>query len=169
MTEMSLSDVVPGAPQGQRRRSQRAAEKRRKRRRRRTWVTVLVMVVVLGGAGTGAWFGLKPLLASFNASDDFKGPGHGSVTVQIPPGASGSDIAGILAKAGVVKTPKAYLAAAADTPGTGREPPTWSGSPRSWPRKTPSRSSSGCRGPCAGTRDLRRPRRASTLRQSRGW
>ena len=118
MTEMSLSDVVPSEPQGQRRRSQRAAEKRRRRRRRRTWLTVLVTVVVLGGAGTGAWFGLRPLLASFNAPDYYPGPGSGSVTVRVPAGASGVDIAAILQKAGVVKTTKAYLAAAREMPGS---------------------------------------------------
>ena len=75
------------------------------------------MVVVLGAAGGAAYFTLKPLLASFNAPNDYAGPGHGSVTVQIPAGATGANIASILAKAGVVKTPKAYLTAAADTPG----------------------------------------------------
>lgn len=126
MTEMSLSDVLPGSPQAPRRRSKRAAEKRRKKRRRRTWVTVLILVVVLGGGGAGAYFTLKPLLASFNAPDDFAGPGHGSASVQIPGGATGSDIAAILVKAGVVKTPKAYLSAAADTPGVaGIQPGTY--------------------------------------------
>ncbi|HVN12315.1 MAG TPA: endolytic transglycosylase MltG [Kineosporiaceae bacterium] len=117
---MSLSDVVPGAPQeqGPRRRSQRAAEKRKQRRRRRTWLTVLVTVVVLGAAGTGAWLGLRPLLASFNTPDDYPGPGTASVTVRIPPGATGVDIAALLQRAGVVKTAKAYLAAAADIPGS---------------------------------------------------
>jgi UPF0755 protein len=118
VTEMSLSDVVPGAPQGPRRRSQRAAEKRRKRRRRRTWVTLLVVIVVLGGAGTGAWFGLRPLLQSFNAPDDYPGPGTGTVEVRIAPGATGVDIAAELERGGVVKTAKAYLAAARDLPGS---------------------------------------------------
>jgi UPF0755 protein len=116
MTEVSLSDVVPGPPQGSRRRTQRAAEKRRKRRRRRTWVTVLIMVVVLGSAGAGAWLGLRPLLASFNAPDDYTGSGSGQVAVRIPPGATGSRIAAILVDAGVVKTAKAYLNVADDTP-----------------------------------------------------
>jgi UPF0755 protein len=115
---MSLSDVLPGSPQGPRRRSQRAAEKRRKRRKRRTWVTLLVIVVVLGGAGTSAWLALKPLLASLNAPEDYPGPGAGSVTVRVPPGAAGVDIAAILERAGVVKTTKAYLRAAGDTPGS---------------------------------------------------
>lgn len=126
MTEVSLSDVVPGPPQGSRRRTQRAAEKRRKRRRRRTWVTVLIMVVVLGGAGAAAWLGLRPILASINTPDDYTGSGTGDATVRIPPGATGSKIATLLVDAGVVKTAKAYLNAANDTPGSaGIQPGTY--------------------------------------------
>jgi peptidoglycan lytic transglycosylase G len=118
VTEMSLSDVIPGSsPQGPRRRSQRAAEKRRKKRRRRTWVTVLVILAVLGGASTGAWFAIvKPVLAAVNEPDDYPGPGAGSVLVRIPAGATGSDIATLLQSKGVVKTAKAYLKAAEDNP-----------------------------------------------------
>ncbi len=118
MTEVSLSDVVPGPPQGSRRRNQRAAEKRRQRRRRRTWVTVLIMVVVLGGAGAGAWLGLRPILASLNTADDYTGPGTEAVDVRIPEGATGSRIATILVDAGVVRTANAYLDVAADNPGS---------------------------------------------------
>jgi UPF0755 protein len=130
VTEMSLSDVVPGPPHGPRRRSQRAAEKRRKRRRRRTWVTVLIMVLVLGVAGAGAWLGLRPIVVnvydSFNAPDDYSGAGTEPVTVRIPPGATGSKIASLLVDAGVVKTAKAYLNAADDTPGSaGIQPGTY--------------------------------------------
>jgi UPF0755 protein len=115
---MSLHDVIPGSPPGPRRRSQRAAEKRRKKRRRRTWVTVLVVTLVLGGATTGAWLAIRPVLASLNQPDDYPGPGTGSVTVRIPPGAAGVEIATLLQRNGVVKTTKAYLAAAADNPAT---------------------------------------------------
>ena len=116
MTDMSLYDVIPGTPQGPRRRSQRAAEKRRKRRKRRTWVTVLIVVLVLGAATTGAWLAIRPVLASLNQPDDYPGPGTGSVSVRIPPGASGRDIATILQEDGVVKTANAYLKAAAENP-----------------------------------------------------
>lgn len=116
MTDMSLSDVVPGSPQGSRRRSQRAAEKRRKRRRRRTWVTVLITVLVVGGAGAGAWLGLRPILQSFNTPNDYAGAGTTAVNVRIPPGATGSNIASILVEAGVVKSAKAYLDVADDEP-----------------------------------------------------
>lgn len=117
MTEMSLHDVIPGSPQGPRRRSQRAAEKRRQKRRRRTWVTLLVILVVVGAAGSSAWFfAIKPIMASLNAPDDYPGPGTGSVAVRIPPGATGADIATLLVKNGVVKTAKAYRAAADENP-----------------------------------------------------
>jgi UPF0755 protein len=117
VTEMSLYDVIPGSSQGPRRRSQRAAEKRRKKRRRRTWVTVIVIVLVLGTAGASAWlFAIKPMLASINAPQDYPGPGTGSVSVRIPPGATGAEIATILEQNGVVKTAKAYRAAAAENP-----------------------------------------------------
>ena len=126
MTEVSLSDVVPGPPQGSRRRNQRAAEKRRKRRRRRTWVTVLIMVLVLGAAGAGAWLGLRPILASFNTPDDYTGSGTDPVAVRIPPGATGKQIATILVDAGVVKTAHVYLDAADETPGSaGIQPGTY--------------------------------------------
>ncbi|HEX8205847.1 MAG TPA: hypothetical protein VF587_07305, partial [Solirubrobacteraceae bacterium] len=117
---MSLSDVVNGSPHGPRRRSQRAAEKRRKRRQRRTWVTVLILLAGLGAAGAGAWLGLRPLVVSvvnsFNAPDDYTGSGTTPVDVKIPPGATGTKIAAILVDAGVVKTAKAYLDVAGDTP-----------------------------------------------------
>ena len=120
MTDMSLSDVVHGSPQGPRRRSQRAAEKRRKRRRRRTWVTALILVAGLGAAGAGAWLGLRPLVssitASFGGANDYTGSGTTPVDVRIPTGATGTKIAAILVDAGVVKSAKAYLDAADDTP-----------------------------------------------------
>ena len=130
MTGMSLSDVVNGSPQGPRRRSQRAAEKRRKRRRRRTWVTALILVAALGAAGAGAWLGLRPLVSaitsSFGAPDDYTGSGTTPVDVRIPPGATGTKIAGLLVDAGVVKSAKAYLDAAGDTPDSaGIQPGTY--------------------------------------------
>jgi UPF0755 protein len=126
VTEMSLHDVIPGSPQGPRRRSQRAAEKRRKKRRRRTWVTVLIVVAVLGVATTGAWFAIRPVLSAFNQPDDYPGPGSSAVTVRIPPGATGSDIATLLQEKDVVKTAKAYLAAAAQIPASaGIQPGTY--------------------------------------------
>ncbi len=108
MSEMSLHDVVQATGNRPHRRQRRAAEKRRKRRRRRTLVILLISLLVIGGAVGGAWLGLKPVLASLTAPKDWPGPGTGSVVVQIPAGASGSRIAGVLADAGVVKTARAF-------------------------------------------------------------
>lgn len=46
---------------------------------------------------------------SSESSRDFEGTGTGSVTVTIPEGATGTDIARILAENGVVKTDKAFI------------------------------------------------------------
>ena len=113
MSDMSLQDVVPGTGDRPPRRQRRAAEKRRKRRRRRTWFILLISIVVVGAAVGGAYAGLKPVLASLTAPKDWTGPGTGSVDVEIPNGASGAQIGTVLAKAGVVKTAKAF----ADTAG----------------------------------------------------
>jgi UPF0755 protein len=123
VSEMSLQDVVNSAGHNTQRRQRRAVEKRRRRRRRRTWLILLISLVVVGGAVGGAWLGLKPLIASLTAPDDWTGDGTGSVTVQIPPGASGSGMGSLLAKAGVVKTAKAFSKAySADTRAQGIQP-----------------------------------------------
>lgn len=113
MSEMSLSDVVPGGidQPPTRRSSARSRERRRRRRRRRTLLALLVALLVLGAGGLAAWSGLAPTVRSAFAPDDWPGPGTGSVQVQIPAGASGASIARILAEAGVVRTPKAFLTA----------------------------------------------------------
>jgi UPF0755 protein len=105
---MSLQDVVSFEGERPHRRQRRAVEKRRRRRRRRTWSILLVSLIVVGGAVGGAWLGLKPILASLTAPDDWTGAGTGEVVVQIKPGASGAAMAATLADAGVVKTPKAF-------------------------------------------------------------
>lgn len=61
----------------------------------------------------------------FGGSSDYPGPGEGSVAVEVPPGASLRAIGGVLAKADVVKTADAFVAAAeaeprAQTIGPGR-------------------------------------------------
>jgi UPF0755 protein len=115
---MSLSDVLPGGtdqPPG-RRSSVRLRERRRRKRRRRALLALLIALLVLGGGGLGAWFGLAPAVRAALAPNDYPGPGTGTVQVVIPAGASGSTIARILADAGVVKTPKAFLTALKQNP-----------------------------------------------------
>jgi UPF0755 protein len=114
---MSLDDVVPApSPGNPRRSSRRAAEKRRKNRRRRTVVIALIGVLVLSGAAAGAWLGLKPLLDSVGAADDYTGSGSGEVLIRIPDGASGTQIGQVLEKAGVVKSSSAFVSAFSENP-----------------------------------------------------
>ena len=110
-----VSDLqMPGGapPPARVRRSARAQEKRRKKRKRRSFVAVLVSLAIVAAGGSAVWFGAKPIVESFLAPDDFPGPGTGSVTVKIPPGASGRKIGQILADAGVVKSSKSFVEAA---------------------------------------------------------
>ena len=123
---MSLHDVIPGSPQGPRRRSQRAAEKRRKKRRRRTWVTVLVVVPCSGSPRPVPGSRSGRCSRRSTQPDDYPGPGSSAVTVRIPPGATGTDIATLLQEKDVVKTAKAYRAAAATIPDSaGIQPGTY--------------------------------------------
>lgn len=126
MSEMSLEDVVRAAGDRDRRRSRRAKEKRRKRRRRRSFLVVLVGLLVVGGAVGGAWLGLKPIIASITAPDDWTGNGAGQVDIVIPPGSSGQGMATVLANAGVIKTVKAFTNAySEDSRAQGIQPGTY--------------------------------------------
>lgn len=140
MAGLSLEDL-PGTPEsrsssgdgagGGSRSSQRLAEKgdRQRRRKRRRTVTLVVLAVcaVLFGASAVLVGGqVKGLVASMTESGDYEGEGSGAVTVQVPDGASGRTIASVLAEAGVVKTPGAFVsAAAADPKSAGIQPGTY--------------------------------------------
>jgi UPF0755 protein len=88
---------------------------------------VLAALVVIGGAAGGAWLGLKPLIASWNAPTDYPGPGTGTVQVKIPEGASGTKIGDVLQKGGVVLTVKGFVKAfdAAQPRSAGIKPGTY--------------------------------------------
>jgi len=122
MSEMSLSEVLPGAfspeePPQRRRGAARQQRKRKKRRRRRSIVILLLTIAIVGGAVAGSYvFGLAPLIKRITAPKDYTGSGTGKVVVKIPDGASGRTIAGLLAKDGVVKTEVAFLDAAKKDP-----------------------------------------------------
>jgi UPF0755 protein len=130
---MSLHDVLPGSEPGagrgrppSRRSSARATERRKRRKRRRSWLALLLTVVVVGGGVSVAWLGLRPLLSSLNEPDDWTGPGTGSVSVRIQPGDTGVRIGRQLVAQGVVKTSKAYVAAARAEPrSNGIQPGTY--------------------------------------------
>lgn len=116
MSEMSLQEVVDSVGQSPHRRQRRVNEKRRRRRRRRTWLVLLVSLLVVGGAVGGSWLGLKPVIASLTAPNDWTGPGTGEVVIRIKPGTSGSGMGIVLAEAGVVKTAKAFASAYRNDP-----------------------------------------------------
>lgn len=121
VSEMSLSEVLPGAfppeqPTSRRRGAARAQRKRKKRRRQRSLIVILMSIVLVGGGVVVAWLGLAPLIRQFNQPNDYSGAGTGSVTVTIPEGASGRKIAQLLTDDGVVKTPAAFLDAAGKDP-----------------------------------------------------
>jgi UPF0755 protein len=111
VNELTLSEMVGGAPQEPRRRSRRSSERRLQRRKRRTWVMVLIGLVVIGAAAGGAWVGVRPLIASFNRPTDYTGAGSGSVQVKIPDGASGTSIGQVLEERGVVLSVKGFVSA----------------------------------------------------------
>lgn len=112
---MSLSEVLPGVfPSGDeppgRRSTARQQRKRKKKRRRRSFVILLLTLGIVGGAVAGSYvFGLAPLIKRITAPKDYTGTGTGSVQVKIPIGATGRNIAVLLAKDDVVKTEVAFL------------------------------------------------------------
>lgn len=85
----------------------------RKRRRRRRVRTFLVLVVVIGLLGTAAWYAISALRqpGSQVESDDFPGPGTGTVEVTVERGDLGSDIGATLVDEGVVKSTAAFARA----------------------------------------------------------
>ena len=131
MSEMSLSEVLPGAfspgEPPKRRGAARLQRKRKKRRRRRSVVIMLLTIAIVGGAVAGSYvFGLAPLIKKITAPKDYTGSGTGSVQVKIPIGATGQNIAVLLAKDDVVKTEVAFLnAAKKDTRSTSVQPGTY--------------------------------------------
>lgn len=128
VSELSLSEVLPGAfppeqPDNRRRGAARAQRKRKRRRRRRSMFVILISVVVIAVAVGGAWLGIAPLIRQLNQPNDYTGEGTGNVAVRIPDGASGARIAQLLADDDVVKTPGAFLGVAKKDPrSTGVQP-----------------------------------------------
>lgn len=122
------SDLFGGDPHGNapdpRRNSRsrgRAKEQRERKRRRRRSIGVLVVAIVMVlGAGyvvvelMGGFFNGGP--ASAGNVEDYPGPGHGTVTVAVKPGQTGSEMATTLVDAGVVASTKAFNEAFAENP-----------------------------------------------------
>lgn len=82
------------------------------RRRGRNLIALLVVVIMLGGLGGGIWYGGSRVVAALTDTPDFSGPGTTTVVVQILPNDSATDIANTLFAKGVIKSTKAFIAAA---------------------------------------------------------
>ena len=104
MTDSGL-DLVTGGPDEPRGPGRRRADTPP----RKPWgrrIVALVVVVVLVAAVVVVGGKVKDRF--FSSAEDYSGQGSGSVTVQIPEGAGGQQIANILKKEGVVKSAEAF-------------------------------------------------------------
>jgi UPF0755 protein len=114
-----MSDLDIGIPFNDAAPRSRNARHRRRRRNgsegRRSTVAFLVMIVVFGLLAAGGWYGYDKVRNYFTAPD-YAGKGTGSVTVVVEEGATASDIANVLFKAGVIKSAKAFTEAANKNP-----------------------------------------------------
>ncbi|SIR76960.1 endolytic transglycosylase MltG [Micromonospora avicenniae] len=81
--------------------------------RGKTVLALLLAMVLLGGIGGGAFYGFDRIQNYF-VTPDYDGAGTGEVTVEIKQGALLADMADALYTAGVVKSPKAFIEAAAE-------------------------------------------------------
>lgn len=79
----------------------------------RTLVALLVVVAVFAGGALGAWWAYGEIQDRFGAPD-YSGPGTGEAVVQIHDGDTVTAIANTLYQAGVVKSARAFVQAAAD-------------------------------------------------------
>lgn len=82
--------------------------RRRRNRRIRTFLVVLVVMGLIGGAVYWALGSLSGLGGTSAESDDYPGPGSGSVEVVVEQGDSGGAIGQKLVGAGVVRTAAAF-------------------------------------------------------------
>lgn len=88
-------------------------------------VLVLSLALVAGAVVLGVQW-IKPMVDDWRASDDYEGPGTGSVQVQIEQGQTGSQIGRTLADQGVVKTVEAFTKASMENPdASGIQPGTY--------------------------------------------
>ncbi|MFC0509375.1 endolytic transglycosylase MltG [Micromonospora costi] len=81
--------------------------------RGKTVLALLLALVLLGGIGGGAFYGFDRVQSYF-VTPDYDGAGTGEVTVEIKQGALIADMADALYSAGVVKSSKAFIEAAAE-------------------------------------------------------
>lgn len=102
----------------------RSGERRRKQtgrsERKRSGVACLgVSLLMVAVVGTGGYYGYNFYQKNFGPPPDYVGSGTGKVTVTIPDGASGTDMADALYSAGVVESEKAFVSAFNKNPDSG--------------------------------------------------
>ncbi|MFJ2586490.1 endolytic transglycosylase MltG [Streptomyces sp. NPDC087538] len=101
------------------RRGSRGGNERRgkgKKKSRNGCACLVVSLVLVGGLGGVSYFGYSYWKDKYGAAPDYAGSGSGSVEVEIPKGAFGTDIGNILKKQGVVKSVDAFVAAQGENP-----------------------------------------------------
>ena len=90
------------------------------------WRRLVVILLALGLIGAGvvvAYGALRPVVEGFLESNDYAGPGDGSVRVTVEQGAGGSAIARELVDSEVIKSTKSFVDAAnADAKSSGIQP-----------------------------------------------
>ncbi|MFQ6193607.1 endolytic transglycosylase MltG [Streptomyces sp. NPDC000405] len=85
----------------------------KKPKRRSGTACLLVAVVLVGGLGGAGYFAYDYWETHYGTAPDYEGEGTGQVQVEIPKGASLTEMGQVLEKAGVVKSVGAFTSAAA--------------------------------------------------------
>jgi len=105
-----------------RRRGSRGRAPKRKKKRGRSLIAFLLSILVLGALVLGGWYGIDKA-KSFFVAPDYNTGGHGQVTIQVEDGQTLTDVGNTLQQKDVVKSAKAFVAAAkGDSRATGLQP-----------------------------------------------
>ncbi|MFW6694935.1 endolytic transglycosylase MltG [Streptomyces sp. MAR4 CNX-425] len=105
-------DDDPDEPREGRRGGRSAGRNRRGAKRRNGCACFVVALVLAAGLGGLGYVGYNFWSDRFGAAPDYAGEGHGNVTVEIPEGASITQMGNLLKEKGVVKSVQAFIDAA---------------------------------------------------------
>lgn len=109
MSDSGLDLMTGGGDSSGGGRSNRSNGRRRAEKpARKPWGRIIVVLVVVVALVVGAYVAYGKAKSYLNGPEDYPGPGTGSVSVEIPEGATGQDIANILEEEGVVQTAEAF-------------------------------------------------------------
>ncbi|HET7801320.1 MAG TPA: endolytic transglycosylase MltG [Humibacillus xanthopallidus] len=121
--ELREAELAAKRSRGRRRSGGAAREGRGKPPWWRRLIVIVLALAVIGGGVVVAYHALRPVVEGFLESNDYPGPGDGSVRVTVEQGAGGSAIARELVDADVIKSTKAFVEAAnADAKSGGIQP-----------------------------------------------